>query len=101
MSEYCRQCSINVFGHDYGDLAGLAPPGQHTKALCEACEHPGPCIVDRRGVCQIREPQRYDRDAEGDDGATLFGPLGSTFLWWAITAVGAVGLGVFLYEVWP
>lgn len=44
MSDYCRQCSILMFGKDFGELAG---EGRSTQ-LCEGC---GAIRVDAKGRC--------------------------------------------------
>lgn len=54
MSDFCKQCSIDVFGEDFGDFAITLPPGAgphdgYRFVLCEGC---GPsCIVDPTGKC--------------------------------------------------
>jgi hypothetical protein len=77
MADYCKQCSRNVFGEDYGDLAGLVESdnkGGLVYAICEGCEHDGMCLVDMHGACTIRKPQLGDRDMNDD---TMYGPFGS------------------------
>ena len=42
MSSFCGQCSIEVFGEDFKELAGITTPeefskGLARKALCESC----------------------------------------------------------------
>lgn len=42
MADFCRHCSLQHFGHDYGDLAGITTPedmaqGLYTWCLCEGC----------------------------------------------------------------
>lgn len=53
MADFCKQCSIETFGEDFGDLKGLSMPehtaqGLYMTALCEGC---GPIQVDHEGVC--------------------------------------------------
>jgi len=53
MADFCRQCSIDLFGDDYRDLADLSWPsdtrmGNYAPALCEGC---GVTIVDHEGKC--------------------------------------------------
>jgi len=53
MADFCKQCSIETFGKDYGDLANLGPaenlkPGEGWLALCEGC---GPICVTHDGTC--------------------------------------------------
>lgn len=51
MADFCKQCSIEMFCEDYGDLAELVPwlnLGVVMSALCEGC---GPCYVEIDGEC--------------------------------------------------
>lgn len=53
MADFCKQCSIEIFGEDFGDLANLGgeiklEPGYYWGALCEGC---GPNYVDDEGKC--------------------------------------------------
>ncbi|WP_373081964.1 hypothetical protein [Zhongshania sp.] len=58
MSDFCKQCSTEIFGRDIGDLKGLGgkrrlkqwqlDEGFGWKALCEGC---GPTLVDDDGRC--------------------------------------------------
>ena len=53
MADFCRQCSIETFGEDFGDLKGLSTPehtaqGLYAVVLCEDC---GPIQVDHEGNC--------------------------------------------------
>ena len=54
MADFCKQCSIEMFGEDFGDLAGLTNKEEHTdkdlfmQVLCEGC---GPTMVDHTGRC--------------------------------------------------
>ena len=53
MADFCKACSIEVFGEDFGDLKGLSTEEDTRKELyCVAlCEHCGPIQVDHEGVC--------------------------------------------------
>lgn len=59
MADFCKQCSIDHFGEDFGDLANLG--GEDTKVvgahydddtvwavICEGC---GPTYVNNEGEC--------------------------------------------------
>lgn len=51
MADFCKDCSIEIWGEDTGDLAGLSTEemtkqGLYISALCEGC---GPIIVDHTG----------------------------------------------------
>ncbi len=53
MADFCKQCSIDTFGFDAGDLANLqteadTSSGLSTIALCEGC---GATQVDHTGKC--------------------------------------------------
>jgi len=53
MADFCQQCSIEMFGEDFGDLKGLSTKqdtkdGLYSSALCEGC---GIAIVDHAGIC--------------------------------------------------
>lgn len=60
MAEFCRDCSIEVFGEDFGDFAGIAGEGEVVAVLCEGC---GDVIwVDQSGV-------RFIHDGKREEGA--------------------------------
>jgi hypothetical protein len=56
MADFCKQCSIDMFGEDFGDLAGVSKPEdtfQHKYAvvICEGCgciqvDHEGQCVTE-------------------------------------------------------
>jgi hypothetical protein len=48
MADFCKQCSIETFGADYGDLKGLCKEDELIVELCEGC---GPIQVDHTGKC--------------------------------------------------
>lgn len=53
MADFCKQCSIETWGEDTGDLKGLGDgtplaEGHGYPALCESC---GLIVVDDKGVC--------------------------------------------------
>lgn len=53
MADFCRQCSLTLFGEDFGDLANFTPvadwdKGLAVSVLCEGC---GPIQVDPKGNC--------------------------------------------------
>lgn len=58
MAEFCKQCSIDLFGADSRDLAGLitkeeVAEGFGAVVICEGC---GIIRVDHEGVC-LPEPE--------------------------------------------
>lgn len=52
MADFCKQCSLEIFGEDCGDLAGLCPDNEGEDwwpvVLCEDC---GPTQVNNDGAC--------------------------------------------------
>lgn len=57
MADFCKQCSIEHFGKDYGDLKrtgarrlteGERRAGMAWRVLCEGC---GPTFVNDEGEC--------------------------------------------------
>jgi hypothetical protein len=60
MADFCHQCSIELFGEDFKQLAGLGDgsklePDYGWPALCEGC---GPTIVDDEGKCLYADCMR-------------------------------------------
>lgn len=54
MADFCKQCSLRIFGEDYRELADLITAEDTAKGfvssvvICEGC---GPIQVDHNGVC--------------------------------------------------
>jgi hypothetical protein len=49
MADFCKQCSIDMFGEDFGDLKlGPLEPEYYWPVLCEGC---GPTLVNEDGEC--------------------------------------------------
>ena len=53
MADFCKQCSEELFGEDFGDFVGITKPEDWEKGLacvvlCEGC---GPIQVDLEGRC--------------------------------------------------
>lgn len=48
MADFCKQCSIDTFGKDFGDLKGLCKPDEMVHTLCEGC---GSNLVNSEGEC--------------------------------------------------
>lgn len=53
MADFCRQCSLMLFGEDFGNLKGLISKEQVDEGLvvsviCEGC---GPTQVNHLGEC--------------------------------------------------
>lgn len=57
MADFCKQCSIEIFGDDFRDLAGCSKledtaRGMFAPVICEGC---GPTYVDHEGKCVCRD----------------------------------------------
>ncbi len=57
MADFCKQCSIELFGEDFEELAGLSTLTEETdklglvvRVLCEGC---GATEVNSKGECQF------------------------------------------------
>lgn len=67
MAEFCRQCSIDIFGEDFRDLAGITAPelwdqGLAASVICEGCG----CIqVDPQGNCVTADCLRAGHAGHG------------------------------------
>lgn len=53
MADFCKACSIEVFGEDFGEHKGLSTAedtanGLYCVGICESC---GVTQVDHEGVC--------------------------------------------------
>jgi hypothetical protein len=53
MADFCKQCSIHMFGKDFKELAKITKPeawadGRACAVICEGC---GPVQVDPEGTC--------------------------------------------------
>lgn len=53
MSDFCKQCSLDNFGKDFGDLANIttAKDIAQNKSAAVICEGCGPIQVDVDGTC--------------------------------------------------
>jgi len=62
MADYCMQCSIEHFGEDFKELAGLCSnkPDACAQVICEGC---GNTIVDYTGKCIANCLERHDAKA--------------------------------------
>lgn len=57
MADFCKQCSIKLFGKDFGNLKRLSKASQTKKKLyplviCEGC---GPIQVNHLGECVSKD----------------------------------------------
>ena len=52
MADFCKECSIEIFGEDFKELANISTPEDtanelYVHVLCEGC---GPILVDHTGA---------------------------------------------------
>ena len=47
MADFCKECSIELFGYDTMDLARIASPDDYITVICEGC---GPIMVNDLGI---------------------------------------------------
>lgn len=64
MADFCKQCSINMFGEDFKELARISEPGQFADVICEGCgwttvNHNGECVsstcLEKHLTCPVVE----------------------------------------------
>lgn len=65
MADFCRDCSIETFGEDFGDHAGHSTEadtkaGLYPTVICEGCgivqvDHEGRCVSPDCAVCLARQ----------------------------------------------
>lgn len=61
MADFCRHCSIKMFGSDYGDMKNLCSEDEIAAVLCEECgsifvNHLGECITHNHPELKESEP---------------------------------------------
>lgn len=62
MADFCKQCSEELFGEDYGDLSDLLRDGfikysnYEVSVICEGC---GFTIVDKLGACVSKDCKKH------------------------------------------
>ena len=59
MADFCKECSIEIYGEDSGDLKGLCEAGFVAMVICEGC---GPTYVDPEGLCTVVDCLRTHRE---------------------------------------
>lgn len=67
MADFCKQCSIDIFGEDFRELAGITSEKMWKEkqaffALCEGC---GPIQVDPDGNCVSNDCTRRGKTGHG------------------------------------
>jgi hypothetical protein len=63
MADFCKQCSVEIFGDDFGELADMCKPGQIILTICEGC---GPVQVDHEGTCVSKDCIKKHGEAKHD-----------------------------------
>lgn len=85
VARFCRQCSIDLFGEDYRELAGIISKeqwkrGEVASVLCEGC---GSIQVDPDGNCISPDCENNHRKCPGCGSigfpVSELGPLRCTF----------------------
>lgn len=53
MADFCKQCSIDIFGEDFGDMKGITSQEtwDNKRANIVLCEDCGTIQVDPKGNC--------------------------------------------------
>ena len=57
MADFCKQCSEELFGEDFGDFTGISTERNdinrsYVSVLCEGC---GPTSVNSKGECMYHK----------------------------------------------
>jgi hypothetical protein len=47
MADFCKECSIELFGYDAKELASLCEVDEYVHVMCEGC---GPIMVNSLGI---------------------------------------------------
>lgn len=65
MASYCKQCSIEIWGEDYGDLALNKSCDEYKNddnyCYLELCEGCGWILVDKDGLCIDEECEEHGK----------------------------------------
>lgn len=84
MATYCQDCSLDLFGRDFGDFAGITTPdetrqGIYTGVICESCDS---IEVDHTGrrILKAGDPPR-PKPATPDTRALVFKQGGVSICW--------------------
>lgn len=69
MADFCKQCSIDIFCEDFGDLKGLVTEeevkeGFFAAVICEGC---GFIIVDHLGVCKDKNCEKHGSEQKSEN----------------------------------
>lgn len=75
MADFCKQCSIENFGEDFGDLANLCGIGKFGFELCEGC---GCTIINRDGECVSAQCLKKHGKSPECRGHELYSPVDFT-----------------------
>lgn len=72
MGDFCQQCSIEIFGKDFKELANLMPPEKYDEnhgcvTICEGCWE---TIVDIDGKCIYKFcPKHGEQNGQSERGS--------------------------------
>ena len=61
MADFCKDCSIELFGEDFKELANIAREGEAAQVLCESC---GYIWVNSKGEKIKMDTQKVDKILE-------------------------------------
>jgi len=73
MADFCKQCSIENFGQDFGDLKDLVTEdavkdGFFAAVICEGC---GFVIVDHQGVCRDKNCEKHGTENKQEENSQV------------------------------
>lgn len=89
MSDFCKQCSFEVFGEDYGDMASITTEEEWAagKAALVLCENCGPCQVDPEGNCVSEDCSKY----HGRKPPMFYSDSPALYVWMLIMLAAIIG----------
>lgn len=99
MSDFCRDCSEIMFGHDFRELA-LPSAGPTNRVICEGC---GETLVNPDGECLIHTHAEHleflDLDMPHPRGQDLSRPIRILLTFLALLAIASLGAAIMLLIV--
>lgn len=67
MADFCKQCSIEIFGEDFKELDGLVPTGHTIRTICEGC---GVVLVNHLGECIDPGCPKHGKEVDDQKAST-------------------------------
>jgi hypothetical protein len=67
MADFCKQCSIQIFGKDFEEMSGLCRDDQLALVICEGC---GPVQVNHLGECVSADCVKEHGAKDGQETST-------------------------------